>query len=173
MKYLLIFILILPMIAADQTQTSPNQPLWDKDDDHNFISQGTVTSDLIQTLDVFKARTADYKADPTALQDIKNYSTPAEIKVIFGDWCADSKKHVPAFLKIMELAANPNLKTTYINVDRQKKQPADLISPFNIEHVPTFIVLSNGHELGRIVENPKISIEQDLADILTGVAAAD
>jgi hypothetical protein len=34
--------------------------------------------------------------------------------------------------------------------------------------VPTFIVLQNKIEAGRIIENPVTSLEQDMLNILTG-----
>jgi thiol-disulfide isomerase/thioredoxin len=170
MKYFLLLILLIPMLGANQTQTAKNQPQWDESDDHNFINMGVVTQQQILTLEVFQYRYNAYEPDKNALEQIGN-APPAEIKVFFGDWCKDSKKHVPAFIKTMELASNPGLQIAYINVDRQKKQPSDLIESLNIENVPTFIVFENGKEVGRIVETPKTSVEQDLADILAAVPA--
>jgi len=72
----------------------------------------------------------------------------------------------------MEFADNKNIKITYINIDREKKEPADLLAGLNIQSVPTFIVLLNGKEIGRIVETPKVSVEQDISDILMGSSPA-
>jgi thiol-disulfide isomerase/thioredoxin len=128
--------------------------------------------EILAGLKIYNFRYVEYvpKSDP--IQAIHNYPGSAEIKVIFGDWCKDSKKHVPAFIKSMEFADNKNIKITYINVSRDKKEPAELLAGLNIENVPTFIVLANGKEIGRIVETPKVSVEQDLADLLSNSTAA-
>jgi hypothetical protein len=69
----------------------------------------------------------------------------------------------------MESADNKNIHVVYINVDRQKKEPSELLAGLNITSVPTMIVISGGQEIGRLVETPKIGVEQDLADILSGL----
>ena len=66
----------------------------------------------------------------------------------------------------MEFADNKAIQIVYINLDRQKKEPADLLQGLDVHSVPTFIIYSAGKELGRIVETPKVSIEQDIADLL-------
>jgi len=89
-----------------------------------------------------------------------------EIYVVFGSWCSDSLHHVPAFMKILQAVSFPPEKTIYIAVNRQKEDPEGLSAPFNIERVPTFIFLQGGREIGRIVENPETSLEQDTLNIL-------
>jgi thiol-disulfide isomerase/thioredoxin len=141
----------------------------DKSDDKNSLPLGILTrQEILAGRKIFDLHYVEYvpKSDP--IQAIHNFPGTAEIKVIFGDWCKDSKKHVPAFIKSMEFADNKNIKITYINLDREKKEPADLITGLNIEKIPTFIVISNGKEIGRIVETPKVSVEQDLSDIFMG-----
>lgn len=145
----------------------------DKTDDKNSLPLGILTrQEILAGRKIFDLHYVEYvpKSDP--IQAIHNFPGTAEIKVMFGDWCKDSKKHVPAFIKSMEFADNKNIKITYINLDREKKEPADLISGLNIQNVPTFIVISNGKEIGRIVETPKVSVEQDLSDILMGNSPA-
>ena len=38
----------------------------------------------------------------------------------------------------------------------------------NITNVPTFIFYKNGKEVNRIVESPRVSLEQDMIDIING-----
>jgi thiol-disulfide isomerase/thioredoxin len=164
MKYLLLLLLALPLVAAAQE---------DKSDDHNTLPLGFLTrKEILAGLKLYNFRYVEYvpKSDP--IQAIHNYPGTAEIKVVFGDWCKDSKKHVPAFIKSMEFADNKNIKITYINVSRDKKEPAELLAGLNIENIPAFIVYANGKEIGRIVETPKVSVEQDLADLLSNSTAA-
>ncbi|PWT93337.1 MAG: hypothetical protein C5B54_01990 [Acidobacteria bacterium] len=168
MKWFYLFIFLSATLFAEDQVT--NQPEFEKDDSHNFIALGPVTRDQILTLNVFKQRMSKYEPSSSAIQEIQTYPQPVEIKVVFGDWCKDSKQHVPAFMKVMDTAANPNIKISYINVDREKKEPASFVIPLKIQNVPTFIVLSGNQEKGRIVETPKTTVEQDLADILMGVS---
>jgi hypothetical protein len=44
------------------------------------------------------------------------------------------------------------------------------VSGNGIHFVPTLIVSRNGHELGRIVEQPPQGVEKDLLALLTGQA---
>jgi thiol-disulfide isomerase/thioredoxin len=104
------------------------------------------------------------------VHDIHHFPNPAEIKVFFGDWCTDSKKHVPALIKTMEFADNKNIQVEYIDVSRDKTEPSVLVKQWNIEKVPTIIVLSDGKEAGRIVETPKKTVDQDLDEIFTRLA---
>jgi thiol-disulfide isomerase/thioredoxin len=158
MRLFVLLLLILPMIALASEE---------KSDDHNFLPLGIISKkDILAGRNIYNQKYVDYvpKSDP--VQAIHNCSQSVEVKVIFGDWCKDSKKHVPAFIKTMEFADNKGIQIVYINVDRQKKEPADLIQGLDIQHVPTFIVYSGGKETGRIVESPKLSMEQDFANLL-------
>lgn len=57
-------------------------------------------------------------------------------------------------------------KITLVLVDRSKKSGKGIEAPYNIEYVPTFIVLRNQKEIGRIVESVSKSMEADLLEIL-------
>jgi len=107
-----------------------------------------------------------YEPSPEALAFLKGIDHPVSIEVFCGSWCSDSIREVPRLIKIMDLVKNKNLQVILIGVDRSKKQPAEKTEGKNIEFVPTFIVLRDGKEAGRIVESPNISLEQDLVDIL-------
>src|SRR5262245_32905127 len=158
MRLFVLLFLILPMMALAYEE---------KSDDHNFLPLGIISKkDILAGRNIYNQNYVDYvpKSDP--VQAIHNCSQPIEVKVIFGDWCKDSKKYIPAFIKTMEFADNKGIQIVYINIDRQKKEPADLIQGLDIQQVPTFIVYSEGKETGRIVESPKVSIEQDFADLL-------
>jgi thiol-disulfide isomerase/thioredoxin len=114
----------------------------------------------------FSARANLYSPSPKAIEFLKSYDKPIMIEVIYGSWCRDSKMHVPEFIKVMEKAENPNIRVRYIGVDRKKNDPERLAKKRKIERVPTFIVFQKGKELGRIIETPEISIEDDLVKIL-------
>ena len=64
-----------------------------------------------------------------------------------------------------------------IGVDRNKSSSTVDVARLRFEYAPTFIAFYNGKEVGRIVENPGISLEDDLLQMLlnppaTGPAAS-
>jgi thiol-disulfide isomerase/thioredoxin len=157
MKFFIFLCLLWPLLAFAYEE---------KTDDHNFLPLGVISKKQILSRNIYNHNYVEYVPKSDQIQAIHNCSQPVEVKIVFGDWCKDSKKHVPAFIKTMEFADNKSIQVTYINVSRDKKEPADLIKDLNIESVPTFIVSSNGKELGRIIEMPKANIETDFAELL-------
>jgi thiol-disulfide isomerase/thioredoxin len=90
----------------------------------------------------------------------------ADAIVFFGTWCPDSRREVPHFLKIADSAGVPEGRIRLYAVDRSKKGPDDLTDKYGIDRVPTFIMLRDGREVGRIVEYPRTTLEGDLLAIL-------
>ena len=68
----------------------------------------------------------------------------------------------------MDEAGYPVEKTEIICVDRDRKDSSGEVDSLNIELVPTFIFYRDGDEIGRIIETPQQSIEEDTYRILTG-----
>ena len=112
---------------------------------------------------------AEYQPDRRAIEAIHNISSPVEILVFFGTWCGTCSRRLPLFLKTLEDADNPNLHVRYIAIDENYKEPADLIRSHKVHITPTFIVLVNGTEIGRIDKKPRVTFEDDLAAVLKGV----
>ncbi len=94
----------------------------------------------------------------------KSITADNELLVFGGTWCGDTQYLLPKFYKVMD-AITPVPKTTLVFVDRDKKSGEGIEKQYNIERVPTFIVLKNGVEVGRVVETVENSIEADLAAI--------
>ncbi|MGB5377245.1 thioredoxin family protein [Muriicola sp.] len=94
-----------------------------------------------------------------------------QILVFLGTWCGDSKREVPAFLKILDASGFPSDQLKIISLDRAKERykqsPGGEEWGLNIIRVPTFIFLRNGREMNRIVEKPKRTLVQDMLTILT------
>jgi thiol-disulfide isomerase/thioredoxin len=88
------------------------------------------------------------------------------IKIVLGSWCPDSRREVPRFMRILDKWQFPLSKVIFIGVDNAKLSPVGEYTGLNIERVPTFIVYKNNIEAGRIIENPKTSLEQDMVNIL-------
>src|SRR5450759_1522056 len=88
------------------------------------------------------------------------------IKIVMGTWCPDSRREVPRLFKILDLWQFPAANVTIIGVDNAKLSPVGEYESLDIQRVPTFIIYKNNIEAGRIIENPKTSLEQDIVNIL-------
>ncbi len=97
---------------------------------------------------------------------IQQAGAGVETMVFFGQWCSDSRRDVPRFLKIVDLAGTSLGRVTLYALDRKKKSPEGLEGQYRIERVPTFVFLKQGKEIGRIVEMPRTTLEGDMLGIL-------
>jgi thioredoxin 1 len=89
-----------------------------------------------------------------------------KIEVYLGLWCKDSRNNVPLFLKIMSRAGGA---ATVRYFDLPRKENKDIryfVEEWKVEKVPTFIIFRDGKEIGRIIENPKTGILEDLMEIV-------
>ncbi|MEE9189799.1 MAG: thioredoxin family protein [Candidatus Neomarinimicrobiota bacterium] len=110
-----------------------------------------------------------YEPDDEVLALIKDNMESISFKIFLGTWCKDSKREVPRFLKILDGISYDLSHIEFVGLDRAKTCPGKLEKGYGIEFVPTIIVNKNGNEIGRIIEYPIISLEQDLLVILTGI----
>lgn len=113
----------------------------------------------------FQENSASYTYNNSAIEDIKKKKENIEVVAFVGLWCGDCQRQLPPFCKIMEKAEIQNFQM--IGLDRQKKSSDGLESSYNIERVPTFIFLKQGKEIGRIIEFPKKTLEEDTLEILS------
>jgi thiol-disulfide isomerase/thioredoxin len=105
----------------------------------------------------------DYLPDAQLIENLRNKAPELKAEVYFAFWCSDSKNHVPVFLKIVDTLNVPEFAVNFFEVE--KKATADqkfYVEDKMVEKVPTFIFYANGFEMGRIVENPKNSLLQDM-----------
>ncbi len=109
--------------------------------------------------------------EPQFIEMIRATYEGEEFLVFFGAWCSDSMRDLPRFLKIADGAGLPPAKITLYSLDRTKRSPDGLTARYGIEFVPTFIVLKDGTEVGRITESPRVSVEADLLTILAAARA--
>jgi len=89
-----------------------------------------------------------------------------DVLVFFGTWCPDSRREVPRFLKVADMAHMPADHIKLYGLDRSKKSDDGLTEQYGIERVPTFIFLKGSEEIGRITEIPATTIEGDMLSIL-------
>ncbi|MFI3245663.1 MAG: thioredoxin family protein [Ferrimonas sp.] len=130
------------------------------------IPTGILTKADLAIQPDFLANFEAYQSDAAIIAQLAAITTPTEIMVIMGTWCGDCHRETPRLAKVLSQANNPQIKVTYIGVDRQKQDAEGLAKQFNFERIPTYIVLQDGQEQGRIIERTQINTEHDLLEIL-------
>ena len=115
----------------------------------------------------WEAVAAAYNPKSQCLQKLKAIQEPVRVEVYLGTWCSDSRNHVSAYFKVLEMADNPLIQTIYTGIPQAKAARLKYLPPAkNIEKLPTFLIYKDGKELGRIIETPVQSVEEDLLAIL-------
>lgn len=109
-----------------------------------------------------------YKADEAILENLHQQSfEDISISLIIGSWCHDSHREVPRFIKILEKINYPFDQLNMNALDTNKTSPDFDAKANNVTNVPTAIIYRKGNEIGRIIESPKLSLEEDLLIILS------
>jgi len=140
----------------------------------NVVLIGAVNEDGLKTDPYSKwyAKGADYNTNSEVIAELAKSIGDYEIKAFFGSWCGDSKREIPIMYKVLQEAKYPMQKMDVIAVnntqDMYKLSPGGEADGLNIHRVPTFIIYKNGSEVGRIVESPVKTVEQDMLDIVSG-----
>ncbi len=121
---------------------------------------------LVAEQEEFRRYYQSYQVDIDTVAPLRQLSMPTDIVAIIAVWCPDCHREMPRFIRIIDEIDNPNINVTYIAVDRNKKDEEGLAAQHEFSRIPTFIVMQNGLEIGRIVECPTKSLEQDLVEII-------
>lgn len=146
--------------------------------EHNFnykyvdeVLTGEIPLSLIRNSDTnygwFSKNYNKYKVKEEVISDIKSAITEIEFNVYLGIWCGDTKRMLPKFVKILDFLEYDLTRVRFIALDKQKKSLNKIDSSLEITHVPTIIIVRNGNEINRIVENHVVSLESDIKNILT------
>ncbi len=108
-----------------------------------------------------------FKAEPELLDLLKSkMDEHLRIDVYLGLWCSDSRNTVPPFIKIID-NLNSSTAVRYYAVERKPSQDIKyFVEGLQVERVPTFIVYRDDKEIGRIIENPKATLLDDLIQII-------
>lgn len=172
--FYLTIILLLVNLLCNQAKAQPldtNVNYAQCSEDKNMIIGETTLEKLEQNEEFWSKYLANYAnciIDEEKTNQISNALTNRKIHIItvIGTWCSDTKEHLPVFQKIIDNIKGNNITIKYIGVNRDKLAEKTDISSLNIEFVPTFIFYEGSKELGRIVESPQTTLEEDIFNIV-------
>lgn len=162
--FLFVSLFLTQIVDAQETNIRAKDPKTGND---ILVGEATVEG-LINIGDWFNTEYNTYTPDSVAISALKQYKDKLpDIFVVMGTWCGDSKEHVPHFFKIADMVGYPKQKIFMVAVDRDKKGGNFCLADFDITLVPTFIFTSHGKEIGRIIETPTTTLEQDMVNVIT------
>jgi hypothetical protein len=125
-----------------------------------------VTKETMLATPQWQEKYEKYSPAQELLDVIRPKLAGLKVDVYLGLWCPDSRNHVPPFLKILDVLGNP-IPARYVNVPRKASRDVKYyVEDMKVERVPTFILWREGKEIGRIVENPKSGMLEDLVDLI-------
>src|SRR6202035_4343747 len=156
-----------PPRAAKPAATATAGPKGEKP-----VLLGRITRQQVETAVPEWVQTeVESTPDRAAEQSLATVAPQAEVTVYLGTWCSDSRREGSRLWRVLDdLGGTVPFEISYIGVDREKKEPADLVAGSGLRFVPTLIVRRGGREVGRIVESSPHGVEQDLLALLTGSA---
>lgn len=146
---------------------------------YGTVLLGEITrEDIAKHLPDWNAEYFDYEPDPRLKADLAKHLKDVEIISVIGTWCPDCRREIPRMWRILEEVGYPVSKMKMYAVGSSRFTndmpiPKDALNWSGItrkfygaEAVATIIFKRGGEELGRIVEAPDITLEEDILRIV-------
>lgn len=134
------------------------------------IVVGPFKRNLLETDSAFKWFPTQLKygrPNADAVTILQKQATNISFIVFGGTWCEDTQQLLPVFYRWVDAAGFDNKKIQLWGVDRNKQTTNKEHEKYQIKNVPTFIVLKNGQEIGRVVEYGLTGVvDKELAAII-------
>jgi thiol-disulfide isomerase/thioredoxin len=115
-----------------------------------FIPKQTLVSDT--AFGWYSNGIKNFTPNAESMAAIAAHKNELYVLVFGGTWCEDTQQILPKMFATFQAAGLPEDHVTLLGVDREKKTIQHLSEIFGVTSVPTFIVLKNGKEVGRIIE---------------------
>lgn len=110
------------------------------------------------------------EATASAVAAFQKNGSKISMIVFCGTWCEDSHNLLPKFYRLIDKAGFPESRIDLVAVDRSKTAVQNLHVKYQLKSVPTFIVLVNGKEVGRVEEYGKTGyMEKELGEIVAAI----
>lgn len=173
MRKIIFAALVVMILAGTKTmaQTHAKPKYITVADTETVVLKGYINRSVLEGDTAFKWFDENMKygtADEAAVKAFKNNATKFDVVVFGGTWCHDTQNLLPVFYRLVNKSGYPENKITLIALDRAKTGPDDVTKTYNVTNVPTFIILHDGKEVGRVVEYGKTGeIDKELGEIVT------
>ena len=142
-------------------------------DDRAKVLKGIINRSILENDTSFKWFKENMKwgqADEAAVAAFKQKGKKFKLIIFGGTWCEDTQNILPKIYRVVDQSDYSEKNITLVAVDRKKQTINNLHTIYKIKNVPTFIVLKDGKEIGRVVEYGKSgSTEKDLDDIVQSI----
>jgi thiol-disulfide isomerase/thioredoxin len=170
-----LFVLFSGKAQSQAASTSiTNKPYETIKANNEIILKGLLSRKVLESDTTFKWFKNNYAlgmADASAIQAFQQEKDKIHVVIFGGTWCEDTQNLLPVFYRLADKSGLPDSSITLIGVDRDKQTLDNLSGAFNIVNVPTFIVMHDGKEVGRVVEYGKYGqIDKELGEIVSGMA---
>lgn len=165
---LVILLIVFPLATSAQekiynVETESVSEYVDK------ILNGPITKEGLQKMPYkvwFNTNYKTYLIDTDALKNIKRKQLKGlKILVFMGTWCHDSNREIPRLIRVCEELGIYDQLELY-GVDVNKKSQLGREQNYNVKNTPTIILMRDGVEIARILEEPEVSFEQAFEKIL-------
>ena len=128
--------------------------------------EGKTTVEAIKQYYWFDKSYSNAVFDEALINKIKTAINQYQIIVFGGSWCTDTQYNVPEFVRLLDQVNYDKSKLTLYFLNRKKTSKEGFEKNYKIENVPTVILLKDGKEIARIVEDPKERYDKDLIRLL-------
>jgi len=173
-------ILSLTLLSGCALNKKPMKP-----EGNNIIYlQSTVVNHLKETqneehsaakefLNVMGGFYQSYNSKSEVLKKLNNLTEDRKTKIGIvmygGNWCPDTHLGLPSFIRVLDEINFPVTNIQYHRVSHDKQQIDGKKADLEIKSVPTVIFYNKqkGEEIGRIVEFPRESWEEDLLNVMS------
>ncbi len=172
-KLLFLFIIILysiTIISCNSYQHTQFETIYKGKEKtlKGVINRQIIESDT--SFPWFKTNITWGTIDTNTINTFKTKANKFNVIVFGGTWCEDTQNLLPRFYKLVEVSGFPEKKILLLGVDRKKNTIDSLNVRYKITNVPTFIVIHNRKEVGRVVEyGTKGDINKELAEIVNTI----
>ncbi len=167
MRKVISLLSLLTILACSSTVPVTAENSLDHHQEQTTDLVGQIDRQALSDLSWYKKNYSSYTPEQTSLEALQDSLNDIEIKVFMGTWCHDSKRETPRLFKILD-KLNYNLSSlSLVALDYSKSTPDGFEDGLDIQRTPTFVFFKNGEEVGRIVETPRESLEQDILKIVT------
>ena len=167
LKQLYSIVFAIFVIACNQ-QTSPKAPTLGETTEGEAIYLGVITHEHLNNDEFtpwFLPAHENFQVDETWVKQHKPLAKKMEFYLFMGTWCEDSQREVPGMIRLVEKLEREDDLHIFA-LDEFKQSAEGIEKKWNIEQVPTLIVMEGGEEINRIVEFPMDTLEEDLGIIL-------